>query len=124
MDSHSLKRSPIKSIVGPRNGDLQFIGQRVLVGGWVKSFHVRPKKEVAVDSGGADVAQRDLKCAEALFLRFPLFRCIVKVLNHGVHPVEEKLEAVMEKKMEGIAYIRINDGSCVNNLQVFVYGSF
>jgi asparaginyl-tRNA synthetase len=114
----SLNRSLIKSIVGPSDGGLQFVGNRALVGGWVKSFHLKPKKDVAVDSGGADVAQRDLKCVEALFMRFPLFRCIVKVLSPAVHPVEEKLETVTEKKMEGTAYIRINDGSCVNNLQV------
>ncbi|KAJ4731877.1 Asparagine--tRNA ligase [Rhynchospora pubera] len=114
----SLKRSQIKSIVGSENGGAQFVGQRVLVGGWVKSFHVKPKKEVAVDSGGTDVAPRDLKCAEALFLKIPLLRCIVKILNLGGNPVGEKLEAVMQKKMEGIAYLRINDGSCVNHLQI------
>lgn len=96
----------------------------MLVGGWIKSFHVRPKKEVTVDSGVADVPQRDLNCAEDLFLRFPLFRFIVKVITHGVHPVGEKLEAVPEKKMEAIAYIRINDGSCVSNFQVLSLVSF
>ena len=110
--------------MGPNDGDLQFFGQRVLVGGWVKSFYVRPKKEVVVDSGGADVAPRDLKCAEALFMKFPLFRCIVKVLSPGVHPVGEKLEPVVEKKMEGTVYFRINDGSCANNFQVLFLVSF
>lgn len=114
----SLNRSLIKSIVGSSDGGLLFVGKRVVVGGWVKSFHVTPKKDVAVDSGGADVPQRDLRCTEALFMKFPLFRCIVKVLNPGVHPVGEKLEAVTGKKMEGTAYFWINDGSCVYNLQV------
>ncbi|KAJ3671933.1 hypothetical protein LUZ60_008012 [Juncus effusus] len=117
----SSKRTLLKSILSPANGGLQFAGERVTVGGWVKSFHVNPRKDVKVDSpaaAAADVTPPDLTCAEVLFLRVPLFRCLLKVLSN--HPVREKLERPVQKKMDGTAYIRINDGSSVHNLQVVI----
>lgn len=105
------RRVVLKSILGREDRGLGLVGQRVVVGGWVKSK--RERKERSHGASAAEVAH-DVSCCEVLLGKIPLIRCIAKVLarRDGVSPAKEAAP------VPSVAYLRINDGSCVANLQV------
>ncbi|KAI5679903.1 hypothetical protein M9H77_01130 [Catharanthus roseus] len=118
------KRVLLKEIVGRSDGGLGLVGQRVVIGGWVKSSR-EIKKEVPVQPPPLEpsdaVGPKDLSCVEVLQSRIPFFRSIIRVLGGGEHRIREKLDAVLNKPPQpSIALLQISDGSCVPSLQVNV----
>lgn len=116
------KRVLLKEIVGRSDGGLGLVGQRVVIGGWVKSSR-EIKKEVPVQPPPLEpsdaVGPKDLSCVEVLQSRIPFFRSIIRVLGGGEHRIREKLDAVLNKPPQpSIALLQISDGSCVPSLQV------
>ncbi|KAL3517878.1 hypothetical protein ACH5RR_020467 [Cinchona calisaya] len=122
----------LKDIVGRNDEGLGLIGQRVVIGGWVKSSReirkdppVQPPSTVAPDV----VSPKDVSCVEVLQSRIPFFRSIFKVLGGGGdhHRIREKLDSEIPKPPQepqpSISILRINDGSCVPSLQVVVDSS-
>ncbi|CAA3001419.1 asparagine--tRNA ligase, cytoplasmic 2 [Olea europaea subsp. europaea] len=112
----------LKFVFGQSDGGVRFIGQRVVVGGWVKSSRAVSKDPVtaAPDAG----VHKDVTCVEILQSRFPFFRSILKVLGGAGQQIRDKLDTdlPMPPQLTG-AILQVSDGSCVANLQVVVDSS-
>ncbi|PSR86313.1 Asparagine--tRNA ligase [Actinidia chinensis var. chinensis] len=121
------KRVILKTIFDRSNEEL--VGERVVVGGWVKSsIEVRkdplpqpPPPPVAAARAGP----KDVSCVEILQTRIPFFRSIMKVLGGAHNPICKELESVIQKlpPPPSIAILQVSDGSCVSSLQVLVDSS-
>ncbi|OAY79998.1 Asparagine--tRNA ligase, cytoplasmic 2 [Ananas comosus] len=114
-------------IAARADGGLGLVGERVAVGGWVKSFTVRPKSDAPRSPPQilppAAVEGRDATCSEVLF-KIPILRSIANMLGRGNEPTKHRgIKLALKKAMPSVAYLRINDGSCVANLQVVVDSS-
>lgn len=116
------KRVILKDIVGRNDGGVELVGQRVVIGGWVKSSRevkkdppVQPPSTVNPD----DVSPKDMSCVEVLQSRIPFIRSIFKVLGGGDHRVRDKLDSVVPKPPQpSTSILQISDGSCVPSLRV------
>lgn len=111
-------------IAARADGGLGLVGERVAVGGWVKSFTVRPKSDAPRSPPQilppAAVEGRDATCSEVLF-KIPILRSIANMLGRGNEPTKHRgIKLALKKAMPSVAYLRINDGSCVANLQVWI----
>ncbi|KAA8543561.1 hypothetical protein F0562_021693 [Nyssa sinensis] len=122
--SNYSKRLILKTLLGRCDCGLGLVGERVVIGGWVKSSK-EVRKETApppmdVDDGIA--APKDVSCVEILQSRISFFRSIMKVLGGGGHyPIREKLDSGIPKPPPpSIAILQVSDGSCVASLQVLV----
>ncbi|CAB4291148.1 unnamed protein product [Prunus armeniaca] len=120
----------LKTILERRDGDLELAGERVVVGGWVKSSKEVRKEPVPLivgDHGPDEPEPRsDVSCVEILQSRIPFLRAIVKVLagSVGHYPLREKLEAGVHKPPPpSTVFLKVSDGSCVATLQVVVESS-
>lgn len=126
--THSLspwkysKRVLLKTILERDDGGLGFLGEKVVIGGWVKS-----SKEVKVDSPplpptfapqGRRAETTNLSCAEILQSHLPFFRPIIKVFCRGDQRARPRLVAPFPKPLPSIAFLQVSDGSCVASLQV------
>ncbi|XP_042497492.1 asparagine--tRNA ligase, cytoplasmic 2 [Macadamia integrifolia] len=124
------KRVLLKSILGRSDNGLELVGQKVIIGGWVKSSKEQmkdspppppPPPEAAPKEGPKDVS-----CVEILQSRIPFFRTIIRAFT-GHCPTQEKVETwsatSARPSLTSIAYLQVNDGSCVLNLQVVVESS-
>lgn len=121
------KRVILKDIVGRNDGGAGLVGQRVVIGGWVKSSREikkdpPAKPPVTVDTHAA--APKDVSCVEVIQSRIPFFRSIFKVLGGGDHRTRDKLDSVAPKSPQppqpSISILQISDGSCVPSLQFVV----
>ncbi|KAK9281623.1 hypothetical protein L1049_004526 [Liquidambar formosana] len=113
----------LKTILGRDDSGLGLVGQKFVIGGWVKSSReVRKEHEPSPsDDGVALTGQKDVSCAEILQSRIPFFRSIMRVLGASNYPVREKLGSVISKPpLPSVAYLQVSDGSCVASLQVLV----
>lgn len=122
------KRVVLKDIVGRNDGGVSLVGQRVVIGGWVKSSREVKKEAPPVQPPIVEpinmVSPKGISCAEVLQSRIPFVRSIFKVFGVGDHRIHEKLETVVNKPPQpSIAFLQISDGSCSSNLQVS-FGSF
>ncbi|KAF8393946.1 hypothetical protein HHK36_020148 [Tetracentron sinense] len=117
--SNYSKRVVLKMILGRSDGGLGLVGERFVIGGWVKSYK-DPKKEVPPGVRGS----RDSSCVEILQSRIPLFRTVMRILIGSNGSIRENLGVVPPKpEKPSVAYLDVNDGSCVANLQVMVDSS-
>ncbi|XP_057808532.1 asparagine--tRNA ligase, cytoplasmic 2-like [Salvia miltiorrhiza] len=110
------KRVTLDSISSRPDGGVGLIGQRVVVGGWVKSS--REFKAAAPPPAAG--APKDISCVEVLQTKLPFFRSIIKVFG-GEQRIRDKIESVLPKPPQpSISILQISDGSCVSSLQVVV----
>ncbi|XP_073012902.1 asparagine--tRNA ligase, cytoplasmic 2 [Typha latifolia] len=116
-------RVVLKSIVGRADCGLGLVGERVVVGGWVKWCNVKTKP-VASKQPAAVPVVKDVTCSELLMSKIPLLRCIAKAFAGATETLaDEKPDVVVANTASSIAQLRINDGSCVAKLQVVVDSS-
>ncbi|RLN27906.1 asparagine--tRNA ligase, cytoplasmic 1-like [Panicum miliaceum] len=121
------RRASARSVVGRPDGGLGLAGKRAVVGGWVKSANVvkakrggcamLPPRMTATES-----ETTGLTCTEVLMARVPLIRCIAKLIG-GASAVDKASSSVSYKLAPVTALARINDGSCVPDLQIVVDSS-
>lgn len=116
-----------KTILERRDGGLELAGERVVVGGWVKSSKEVRKEPVPLIVGdhrpNEPEPRSDVSCTEILQSRIPFLRAIVKILggSGGHYPLGEKLEAAVHKPPPpSTVFLKVSDGSCVATLQVNV----
>ncbi|KAI0492716.1 hypothetical protein KFK09_026992 [Dendrobium nobile] len=119
----------LRSILGRADGGKGLAGQRVLVGGWVKSGVEKQKPGVpsSMSPGAAahPVVKDATTCSEVLINRLPILRSIARILTGGGcnalsigKPADGPAKHVIT-----VGYLRISDGSCAANLQVVVDSS-
>lgn len=110
---------------------LRLVGQRVVIGGWVKSSREVRKEPVAeppppppppVDDGASQTEKRDVTCSEILQSRIPFVRSIMKILGGGSnYSARANLEpAAAKPPLHSIAFLQVSDGSCASSLLVIV----
>ncbi|XP_062081018.1 asparagine--tRNA ligase, cytoplasmic 2 [Humulus lupulus] len=129
-------RVVLKTILdsGDGRGGLGFIGQRVIIGGWVKSSKEVRKELVAVAepppvyqhaASPTPTPTGDVSCSEILQSRIPFIRSIIKILGGGNYSVRDKFElpAAPRPAPPSISFLQVNDGSCVSSLLVVVDSS-
>ncbi|GLT64820.1 hypothetical protein SLA2020_372900 [Shorea laevis] len=106
-------RVTLKTIVERSDQGRGLVGQRVVIGGWVRSSKVEKKEPAAA-------SPKDVSCAESLQSRIPFFGTIIKfIAGSASQPaVGEKLEPPFS-----ILFLQVNDGSCATSLQVVVHSS-
>ncbi|KZV27707.1 asparagine--tRNA ligase, cytoplasmic 2-like [Dorcoceras hygrometricum] len=113
------KRVVLETLLGRSDGGVGLIGQRVVIGGWVKSS--REFRKEPVFPAPEVVGSKDASCVEVLQTRLPFFRSILKVLGIGELRIHDKLDSVVPKPPQAsISILLISDGSCVPSLQVLV----
>ncbi|OIW17646.1 hypothetical protein TanjilG_28996 [Lupinus angustifolius] len=134
--NHYSNRVLLKTLLHHANDDgaVGLVGQRVLVGGWVKSSKEvkKPSLPLIMDNNNNDgfdeTRNKDVSCVEILQSRIPLVRSIFHVLGgkgyvprkkleHSQHP----LKAIIPQP--STVYLLLTDGSCVSSLQVVVDSS-
>ncbi|KAM2798714.1 hypothetical protein COP2_003884 [Malus domestica] len=122
----------LKTILDRRDGGLELIGERVVIGGWVKSskeVRKEPVPHIAGDyvSGEPEPRSDVCCCIEILQSRIPFLRTIVKVLGGGSgghYPLTDKLEtSIHTSPPPSTVVLQVGDGSCVANLQVVIESS-
>ncbi|KAG9154347.1 hypothetical protein Leryth_000796 [Lithospermum erythrorhizon] len=115
------KRVMLKNVVAQSDGGISLVGQRLVIGGWVKSSRELKKEPlqppVVIDNV---VEPKVVSCAEVLQSRIPFFKSIIKVFGGGDHHIRNKLTAVVKQPQLYTSILQINDGSCIPNLQVLV----
>ncbi|CAL0329538.1 unnamed protein product [Lupinus luteus] len=119
------------------DGAVSLVGQRVLVGGWVKSSKEvknkpspSPSSLIMDDGFGETTRNKDVSCVEILQSRIPLVRSIFHVLGGKSYVPRKKLEHSSQHPLKAImlpqpstVYLLLTDGSCVSSLQVVVDSS-
>ncbi|KAB2634984.1 asparagine--tRNA ligase [Pyrus ussuriensis x Pyrus communis] len=111
----------LKTILERRDGGLELIGERVVIGGW-------PVPHIAGDYvSGEPEPRSDVSCIEILQSRIPFLRTIVNVLGGGSgdhYPHTDKLETSIHKSPPpSTVFLKVGDGSCVASLQVVIESS-
>ncbi|KAK4743917.1 hypothetical protein SAY87_010229 [Trapa incisa] len=124
------KRVLLKTLLMQEDGGLGCVGERIVIGGWVKSSR---EEKVELPNAAPSVAdeqkgsagQEDVSCVEILQTRIPLFRSLIKVFGGVTYIARPRLEAppASPKPLPSIAYLQVSDGSCVSSLQVVVDSS-
>ncbi|OIT38874.1 PREDICTED: asparagine--tRNA ligase, cytoplasmic 2 [Nicotiana attenuata] len=122
--SKYTKRVMLKTILGRTDGGVGLVGQRVVIGGWVKSSREIRKQPVTPPPAAPAppvVSPKDVTCSEVFQSRIPLFRSIMKVFGAGEYRIREKLDVVVQKAPQpSVSILQVSDGSCVASLQVLV----
>ncbi|KAM7527479.1 hypothetical protein LguiB_030889 [Lonicera macranthoides] len=118
----------LKTLLGRSDGGLGLIGERVVIGGWVKSAkEVRKEAVPAAQAQPRPVAgepKNDVTCVEVLQSRIPFIRSIMKVLGGGAGHFRDKLEfSVPRPPTPSTVILQVSDGSCVSSLQILVDSS-
>ncbi|XAR58774.1 Asparagine--tRNA ligase [Bertholletia excelsa] len=116
------KRVILKTILERSDRGSGLAGERVVIGGWVKS-----SKEVknAAESPAPAPAAKDAGGEEIIRTRIPLFRSIIRVFGRGSRPVREDAGQNVPKlpPSPSTAIMVVSDGSSVASLQVLVDSS-
>ncbi|XP_015892502.3 asparagine--tRNA ligase, cytoplasmic 2 [Ziziphus jujuba] len=125
----------LKTILDRDDGGLGLIGQRVVIGGWVKSSKEFKKERPAVAApadgdgvGDTGPKDKDVTCVEILQSRIPFIRSLIKALGRSHSPAasRDKLEpavVVPKPPLPSISILQVSDGSCVATLQVLIESS-
>ncbi|KAL6209025.1 hypothetical protein ACLB2K_019968 [Fragaria x ananassa] len=122
----------LKTILDRSDGGLELVGERVLIGGWVKSSKEVMKQTPPPPLPAADHAparepdpKSDVSCVEILQSRIPFLRTIVKVLggSSSNNTLRERIDAVLKPAPPSTAFLKVSDGSCPASLQVVVESS-
>lgn len=111
------KRVVLRSIVCREDKGMGLVGERVVVGGWVRS---RKEKARKVVSEPRQVEAQDATCCEVLVARVPILRTIVRILMVKDGDAVRRPVAGPPKSEPVVAYLRINDGSCIADLKVWI----
>lgn len=113
------KRATLKSISGRPDGGVGLIGQRVVVGGWVKSSReIKAAAPPPPPATAAAAGPKDVNCIEALQTRLPFFRSIIKAFG-GEQRIRDKIDSILPKLPQpSTSVLQISDGSCVSSFQV------
>ncbi|KAL5206885.1 hypothetical protein ABZP36_035094 [Zizania latifolia] len=117
------RRATLRSVVGRPDGGLGLAGERAVVGGWVRSSAVVKARRAglaASPSRRPEVETTGLTCTEVLMTRVPLIRRIARLMANGISVAASGDYA---RPAAGTALVRINDGSCVADLQITVDSS-
>ncbi|KAL8106547.1 hypothetical protein AgCh_023347 [Apium graveolens] len=113
----------LKTIFNRNDSGLGLVGQRLVIGGWVKSSKEVRKIETSELPSNAGTAT-DVKCVEVIHSRIPFLRSIIKVFGGHCNNVHDKLDSFITKPPQpSIMYMRISDGSCVQSLQIVMDSS-
>lgn len=107
----------LRTVLERSDGGLGLVGERLVVGGWVKSSKEEAKEALAAEDKARAAEHKDVSCAELLQTRIPLFRSIMKVFGGGSHPIRRRIEAPPSPPLS-LAFLQISDGSCVASLLV------
>ncbi|KAJ7950565.1 Asparagine-tRNA ligase [Quillaja saponaria] len=120
----------LKTLMESSDGGLGLVGQRIVIGGWVRSSKEVRKEPVPppppIDNGIDKTRSKEVSCVEIIQSRIPLLRSIIKVLGGSGYTVREKFESVAPKPRpppRSTVYLLVTDGSCVASLQVLVDSS-
>lgn len=121
----------LKTILNRNDTGLGLVGERLVIGGWVKSSkEVRKVHEVKkVPLATSELPSNagiptDVTCVEVIQSRIPFLRSIMKVFGGHCTNVHDKLDPFITKPPQpSILYLRISDGSCVQSLQIVVDSS-
>ncbi|CAN8260155.1 unnamed protein product [Cochlearia groenlandica] len=128
-------RVEIKTILERSDGGARLAGQRVVIGGWVKSSRAvkkdspppPPPSSVTPPSSGGNQASTtaNISCTEIIQSKMNIFRKFFDVLSGGgkSYTIFDKHELAAAKAAsppEYVLYFSISDGSSVSNLQVVV----
>ncbi|GAU37304.1 hypothetical protein TSUD_354600 [Trifolium subterraneum] len=106
----------------------ELAGQRVVIGGWVKSSKEveksSPLPPPPLTADDETIPARDVSCVEILQSRIPLIRNIMEVLGGSGYVSRKKLrDSSIPKPLppkSSTVYLLLTDGSCVATLQVVV----
>ncbi|XP_020592511.1 ras-related protein RABA5e-like [Phalaenopsis equestris] len=112
----------LRSILGRDDGGKGLAGQRVQVGGWVKSGVDKQKPSVPSSTSPVAAAPsvvKDVACSEVLVSWLPILRSIARILTGGGYSAHflRKLDCP-GKPVPTVGYLRISDGSCPASLEV------
>ncbi|CAN1811518.1 Asparagine--tRNA ligase, cytoplasmic 2 [Linum perenne] len=137
----------LKTILDRNDGGTGFVGQVMVIGGWVRtSKHIikethsavppRPEPQIpAVQErrlSKASPGPKDVSCVEMLQARIPLFRSIFKILaggGGGCSPARGDKPSSPESRIQRLttppstALLLVSDGSCPASLQVVLDSS-
>ena len=121
-------RVVLKTILEPSDKWREFVDERVVVGGWVKSSKemkpaVPEPQQQTTEAPNVSPGHKDVRCVEIFQSRIPIFRSIAKIFGGGgsSHPVREKPEpAIPEPPRSSVAYLLVSDGSSVASLRVYM----
>ncbi|KAK1353090.1 Asparagine--tRNA ligase, cytoplasmic 2 [Heracleum sosnowskyi] len=107
------------------NNGLGLVGERLVIGGWVKSSkEVRKVRPETLELPSNVGTPTDVTCVEAIQSRIPFLRSIIKVFGGHCTNVHDKLDPFITKPPQpSMLYLRISDGSCLQSLQVVVDSS-
>ena len=115
-----------------------WVGRRVLVGGWVKSSKEVIKKDlealapepptstIATDvqtASAEPMATRDVSCSEILQTKIPFIRSIIKIFGGNTYSARDRLDgttASTKPQAPSTIFLQIGDGSCVSSLLVIL----
>ncbi|XP_038899280.1 asparagine--tRNA ligase, cytoplasmic 2 [Benincasa hispida] len=122
----------LKTLLDTADGGLAFVGQKLVIGGWVKSSKevIREAAPSPADASVRAVANalppkaKDVSCIEIIQSRIPIVRSLLKMLyGNNLHGGEKLETAVPKPPLPSTAFLAVNDGSCVASLQVVVESS-
>ncbi|KAJ8429609.1 hypothetical protein Cgig2_017443 [Carnegiea gigantea] len=119
------KRVVLKTLLGRPDGGLGLVGERIVIGGWVKSSkEVRKMPQSPPESQSqpqleSGKRKEDVTCTEILQSRVPLFWTFMKIFGLK----DKALESTMAHQVASDVILQVNDGSCPRNLQVLVDSS-
>ena len=130
LSSYS-KRVLLKTILDRPDGGLGLTGERVVIGGWVKSSKQKgrdsgaqqsPPSCSASEEPSAAIQGEDVTCSEVIEARIsPCLRSLVRIFIGGRRPSDARAPA---KKAPSVAYLLLNDGSSVSSIRVHIANSF
>ncbi|XXG78718.1 hypothetical protein AAC387_Pa08g2604 [Persea americana] len=133
LSSYS-KRVLLKTILDRPDGGLGLTGERVVIGGWVKTSKEEqrnsgappsPPSSPAGEAPAAAKEEEDVAHCEVILARISLcLRSFIKVFTNGSRPPRrEPLDTTAPaEKVPSVVYL-VNDGSCVSSIQVVVKSS-
>ncbi|GLT64819.1 hypothetical protein SLA2020_372890 [Shorea laevis] len=120
-------RVTLKTIFECGKHGLGLVGERVVIGGWVRNSKEERKEPGASsplpDDKVAEGSPKDVSCAEILQSGIPFFRTIIKVLSGSARQsvLRENLDSLIPMPPpSSILFLQVGDGSCTESLQVVV----
>lgn len=127
--SNYSKRVVLKTLFGREDRGFGLIGEKIVIGGWVKSSkEVRkqpsPLQHDTEHQPGAKTGHKDVTCTEILQNRMPIFRTFLKLFGVGNHAEKDSIGSLAERVQHPVSstvFLQISDGSCVATLQVSCY---
>ncbi|XP_057534670.1 asparagine--tRNA ligase, cytoplasmic 2 isoform X1 [Amaranthus tricolor] len=131
-NSNYSKRVVLKTLLDREDGGLGLVGQKIVIGGWVKTAkEVRKNPPSSPESDNepkpeAQTEQKDVTCSEILQNRMPIFRTFLKLFGVGHYQGQKEKELTagivqrVQQPVLSTVVLQITDGSCIASLQVLV----